>query len=503
MSLDPQTPVLVGVGAITQHAEDPNELFEPLDLMAAALERAALDARAPTLLAAADSIWIPRGFWSYSSPGLLLGERFGAPKIRHVVSEIGVLQTTLLGRAARAIAQGESDVAMIVGGEARDRSLRFARQGVEAPVIEQSDDPADEVLRPASEIMSRLEFELGLVSPTTQFAVIDNALRAHEGQSLKDYREEVGRLWVEASRVAAANPNAWIRAPSSIEEIVLPGPSNRMLSFPYTKALVSQWNVNQAAGLILCSLGRARRLGLDQSRFVYPLAVVDSEAMLPLSERRDLHRSPGFERAFAAALSHVDRSIEEIDALELYSCFPAAVRIQQRALGLDPTRRVTETGGMTFAGGPLNNFVIQAWVEMVERLRRDPGAMGLVTAVSGFLTKQGVSVLGPEPSRPFLFDQVSEAARADQTTIAVDPDALGRARVASYTVLCDRDAERRVVLFLDLEAGSGGVNDSQAARRIVRVVRVEVDPDLADEAMSSELCGRDVVLESDGKMRWL
>jgi acetyl-CoA C-acetyltransferase len=496
MSLDPKTPVIVGVGAITQHVEDPREALEPLDLMAAALERAAVDAGAPALLGAVDSIWIPRGFWSYSSPGQLLAQRFDAPNVRNIVSEIGVLQTTLLGRAARAIARGESEVAMIVGGEARHRDLLFKKQGVEAPMTRQQDCPPDEVLRPEAEIMSRLEIELGLVSPTTQFAMIDNALRAQEGQSLKDYRKEVGQLWADASRVAAENPNAWIQTSSSVEEVVLPGPSNRMLSFPYTKSLVSQWNVNQAGALILCSLERARREGLAEDRFIYPLTVVDSEAMLPLSERRDLHRSPGFERAFAAALAHVDRSIEEIEALELYSCFPAAVRVQQRALGLDSKRRVTQTGGMTFAGGPLNNFVLQAWVGMVERLRGTPGAMGLVTAVSGFLTKQGVSLLGPEPSRPFSFDRVSEAVRAEQATIRIDPRAEGRARVASYTVICERDGTKRVVLFLDFDCD----RDSNGARRRVRV---ETDADLAEEAMSSELCGRELVLGADGEMRWL
>ena len=490
MSLDPKTPVLVGVGAIMQKIEDPREASEPLELMGVALERAASDAGAPSLLSRVDSIWTPRGFWSYSSPGRLLGERFGAPFVRTVVSEIGVLQTTVLGRAAKAISRGESEVAMIVGGEARDREMRFQRLGLETPTTLRNDFQPDEVLRPEAEIMSRLEIELGLVSPTTQFALIDNALRAFEGQSVKAYQEEVGRLWAVANRVAMENPDAWIRTPVSAEDIVTPGPSNRMLSFPYTKSLVSQWNVNQASGLILCSLDCARRLGLDDRRFIYPLAVVDSEAMLPLSERRDLHRSPGFEKAFARSLSHIDRSLEEIEFLELYSCFPAAVRIQQRALKLDPERRVTETGGMTFAGGPLNNFVLQAWVKMVERLRAEPGATGLVTAVSGFFTKQGVSLLGPEPSHPFLFDQVTEAVRAEQTPIRIEPRAEGRARVASYTVVHEREAEPRVVLFLDFDQ----------ERRTLRVVN---DRDLAEEAMSSELCGREVQIELDGKMRWL
>ena len=73
--------------------------------------------------------------------------------------------------------------------------------------------------------------------------------------------------------------------------------------------------------------------------------------------------------------------VHGIDHVELYSCFPAAVRVQQRELGIPLSRRVTQTGGMTFGGGPLNNFVIQSWVKMVERLREDQGSRGLVTAV--------------------------------------------------------------------------------------------------------------------------
>jgi len=136
--------------------------------------------------------------------------------------------------------------------------------------------------------------------------------------------------------------------------------------------------------------------------------------------------------------------------------------------------------------------------------------MGLVTAVSGFLTKQGVSLLGRESSRPFLFDQVSEAVRADQETIRIDPDAKGRARVASYTVLCDREGDRRVILFLDfgLDAAPGADPDTdhgldRGLETLRRRVRVEVDSELAEEAMSSEFCGREVDVGGDGELRWI
>jgi acetyl-CoA C-acetyltransferase len=488
MSLDPRTPVLVGVGAVTELVDDPREASEPLELMAVALGRAAEDAGNKALLAAVDSIWIPRGFWAYSNPGQLLAERFGASGVRNVVADIGILQTSILGRAAQALAGGHADVVMIVGGEARDRSSRLQRQGLEAPMTLQTDSQPDEILRPAAEIMSRLEIDLGLITATIQYAMIDNALRFHEHQSLAEHRAELAALWGDFNRVAVSNPGAWNRTPMTPEAIVTPGESNRMLSFPYTKSLVSQWNVNQSGGLILCTLQKARSLGLDEHRFVYPLAVVDSEHMLTLSERRDLHRSPGFEHAGDRALSHVGLAIDEVEHLELYSCFPAAVRVQQRELGVDPGRPVTETGGMTFAGGPLNNFTIQSWVKMVEVLRNDPGSTGLVTAISGFLTKQGVSILACEPTRPFLFDSVTAEARADQATMIVEPGAEGRARVGAYSVIHARDGVTTVALVCDFDE----------RRRTLRVVE---DRELAEEGMSSELCGREVLLGTGGAVR--
>lgn len=490
MSLDPRTPVIVGVGAVTDRVDDPRKASEPLELMALALERAAEDADCPALLTAVDSIWIPRGFWAYSNPGRLLAERFGASRVRNCVAEIGVLQTHVLGRAAEALARGESEVAMIVGGEARDRSTRLERQGLEVPLTVQTESQPDEVLRPAAEIMSRIEIDLGLVTATIQYAILDNALRYHERQSLDAHRTELGSLWSGLARVAAENPDAWNRSAMSAEEIVSPSESNPMLAFPYTKALVSQWNVNQSAGLILCTLEKAHRLGLDESRFVYPLVVVDSEHMLSLSERRDLHRSPGFERAGERALAYLGLGIDEVETLELYSCFPAAVRVQQRELGIDPRREVTQTGGMTFAGGPLNNFTLQSWVKTVETLRRDPGSRGLVTAVSGLLTKQGVSILGREATHPFLFDTVTSAVRAEQARMSVEPDAEGRARVAGYTVIHARDGSRRVALVCDFDEH----------RRTLRVVE---DPDLAEEGMSRELCGREVDLGTGQSLRWV
>jgi len=488
MPADPRTPVLVGVAAVSQREEDPGNAREPIELMTLALERAAEDAGSRALLARADRIAAPRGFWDYADPCRLAAERLGAARARSEVAEIGVLQTTLLGRAAHAIANDEADVVLVMGGEAKYRQQRAARAGREAPLTRQTGVSPDTVLRPASEIVSRLEIEAGLTMAVRPYALIENALRAAEGQGLDAHRRAVAELWSRMSRVAAQNPDAWSREVVTADAIREPGGRNRMLAFPYTALHNSQWNVDQAAGLVFCSLATARALGIPREKWVFPLALAESNHMRALSERRALHRCPGFALAAERALARAGRKAREIAHLELYSCFPVAVRVQARELGIDEARPLTVTGGMAFAGGPLNNFVYQALVRMAQVLRADPGAAGLLTAVSGILTKQGVSVWSTEPgAERFGVDDVSEqTARAVEAVGVVGPvDGVGS--VATYTVLFEGAAPERSVLLCDLDDGR-------------RALVSTPDPALAALATTEELCGRRVRLGATGSV---
>jgi len=477
-------PVLVGVAVVQQHGSDPRDAAEPLVLMGDALEGAAEDAGARALLARADSIRIPRGFWDYSDPGRALAQRFGSGPARSCVAEIGVLQTTLLGAAARDIAEGRADVVLIAGGEARHRAQRARQLGVDAALTRLPPGTPDEVLRPHAEIISPLELKVGLGAPVSQYAVIENARRFADAQPLDSHRDAVAALQARASAVAALNPDAWDRMPHSAAEIRGPAPDNRMLAFPYTKLHTSQWNVDQAAGLVLCSLETARALGLREERFVYPLAVADANHMLPLAARRSLARVPGFAAAGRRVLAHAGLSIEEIRHLELYSCFPVAVRTQARELGIDEARPLTLTGGMTFAGGPLNNFVLQVLVKMASVLRADPGSYGLVTAVSGILTKQGVSLWScGEPEAGFRFFDVTEETAREQAPVPLVESFDGPAQVAGYTVLFEGKCAVRTAFICDLDDGR-------------RTLAASDDPALAELGTQAELCGRRVRLAS-------
>jgi len=108
---------------------------------------------------------------------------------------------------------------------------------------------------------------------------------------------------------------------------------------------------------------------------------------------------------------------------------------------------------MAFGGGPLNNFVLQALARMAHVLRRDAGTTGMVNAVSGVLTMQGVSLWSSEPSQTgFHYDDVSDEAAHETPRVEVVPDAERAARVASYTVL-HSGAAPEAVLRCDLPDG--------------------------------------------------
>ena len=131
-----------------------------------------------------------------------------------------------------------------------------------------------------------------------------------------------------------------------------------------------------------------------------------------------------------------------------------AVRTQCREIGLSEDRPHTVTGGMAFAGGPLNNFVLQAQVRMAQVLRQAAGSLGMVNAVSGFLTKQGVSLWSSEPPpRAFEYADVSRETERDVELLEVVEASSANGRVASYTVQYEGGAPARAVLLCDLDDG--------------------------------------------------
>jgi acetyl-CoA C-acetyltransferase len=109
----------------------------------------------------------------------------------------------------------------------------------------------------------------------------------------------------------------------------------------------------------------------------------------------------------------------------------------------------------------------------------------MLNAVSGFLTKQGVSLWSTEPrGAGFGFDDVTEATVASTGAAELVDGFEGRASVATYTVLFDGERPARTAMICDLPGGRRALASSD-------------DPGLAETALREELCGRPVRLSGD------
>src|SRR5439155_27112090 len=171
------------------------------------------------------------------------------------------------------------------------------------------------------------------------------------------------------NKVAVANPYAWFRTPMTAAEIREATPDNRMVGFPYTKAMNSNWDLDQAAALVICSAGAAEACGVPRDRTVFLHAGTDAHDTPLVSNRDNLWSSPAIAAAGRKLFELAGAGVDDLAHADLYSCFPSAVQISANALGLSQGRPLTVTGGLTFAGGPLNNYVTHSIATMTGLLR--------------------------------------------------------------------------------------------------------------------------------------
>ena len=260
--------------------------------------------------------------------------------------------------------------------------------------------------------------------------------------------------------------------------------ANPLLAAPYTKMHCSQWNVDQAAAFVLCSVAAARRFGIPSERWVFPHAIVESNFMTPVVHRREMFRSPAMRSVGEVLESATGVAPRAVDHLDLYSCFPAAVQLQMREMGIDSKRQLTLTGGMTFGGGPLNNYSLQSLAKLVSALRSSPGSLGVVTAVSGMVTKFGASAWSTsEPGGGCQVHDVSDAARAATDVVEVDDAFEGRATIAGYTVAFDKGVPFQATAIVDTDKG---------LRSIAQTTEPSLVREFTDDA---EWVGRPIIVD--------
>lgn len=485
MSFDPRQPVLVGIGTCMQREDLLTLSQEPMDLMLEAVRRASIDAGGAHVLRGVQQIAVPKGRWRYRNPAGEIARAIGADAATTVLANVGVLQQSLIGDACSRIAKGEIESALIVGADAGHRILCAKKSGERAGERQQDDTP-DVQLEPEEELLHSAELHAGLRMPVALYAILASAWRAKNGLTVGAHRQQLGAMYQRFSEVATGNPEAWRRTPLSELEISEASARNPMQAFPYTRLHCATWNVDQAAALLICSAAKAQALGIAPSQWVYASSSSESNHMVPVSARADLASCVGARLAGRAALAAAGITASQLDLVELYSCFPIAVEAYAQELGIALTRDLTVTGGMPFAGGPFNNYVLQATCRMAALLREGRGParrVGLISSVSGILTKQGFGIWANRPGAAgFAYDDVS-AETARQVAIKEVTSAFqGQAVVAGCTVLHSQDQAPRALVLADTDTG-------------YRALAWSEDGALIQRMESSEFCGATIAMD--------
>jgi acetyl-CoA C-acetyltransferase len=428
-----RVPVIVGAGQVNDRPDDDTGL-DPLQLMRAALGAADEDAGGGWLkrldsLAVVDQISFPH-LGDLARP---LAEAIGASP-RHCVKTpypSGDSPVLLLNEAANRIAAGEIEIAAVAGGEALRTAARRAASAARPDAVREA---AARGARP-------LRQRYGIVAPTDIYPLYENACRAAFGQTLAEGQKESATIWSLFSQVAAENPHAWLRKALSPTDILAVTADNRPIAFPYTKLMVANASVNQGAGFIVASLAKAKAMGLREDRLVYVGAGAAAREPGDILARDSYSRSASLETSIRKALEFNRLEHDDLDFVELYSCFPCVPKLARRVIDWPLEQPASVFGGLTFGGGPVGNYMSHAIASMVERLRGG-GRHGLLFGNGGFATTNHSIVISRDPAvtrdapREFSVQADADAARGPAPTFV--ENYAGPGVLETFTVFYDR-----------------------------------------------------------------
>jgi acetyl-CoA C-acetyltransferase len=492
VTLDPRTPVIVGVGQHVDRDSTLDTALEPVALMERAVLAAAGDAGldGPPQ---ADSIRVVNVIgWRYRNAPRFVAERLGITDADLVYTTSGGnTPQSLVSQTSLDILDGGLDVAVITGGEAFRTYLAAKREGARLDWAKAPDDDIPVSFGKDTPMNFPAEIERGIGDPVQVYPMFETALRAAMGNTPEQHRDRLGRLWSDLSHVASGNPHAWIREAMTPEQITEVSPSNRMIGLPYPKLMNSNNNVDMAAAIIMCSVEAARRLGVPEDRWVFPIAGSDCHEHPYVSHRDSFARTPAIELGGRRVLELAGLTIDDVSIIDLYSCFPSAVQLGAQSLGIDPLERQwSRTGGLTFAGGPWNNYVSHSIATVVADLREQPDEYGLVWGNGGFATKHAFGVYATRPREGgFVHDDPqAEIDAMPRRDLAPPAEAGGRSAIESYTVMYDRGgAPERA--FASLLLGDGR-----------RAWGTSDDRDVATAMTEGEWVGAEVTLTDSGAL---
>jgi acetyl-CoA C-acetyltransferase len=450
-----RTPVIIGVGEVLDRPSDLQFSKEPLRLMVEALRRADEDAGGGWLDRIESLDVVNSMTWGYTDlPAQLCGALQITPK-RAVYGVIGGdTPVSYIHQAAVQIGLGKMDVAAVCGAEASQSLLRARQTNTLLDWTPEGPKPP----APRREgILHPVVIQHGLTRPLVAYPLYEYASSASWGQSFGDWQIETAELWSRFSSIASNNPYAWLRRVFEPSEISTPSPDNRRVAGPYRKLMVANPTVNQGAAILLTSLGCARAVGVSEDRLVFVWGGSAASEPQDISARDQYRRSSAMDAVLVAGKQLAQKQ-GELDFVELYSCFPCIPKMARRVLGWPADKDVTVAGGLTFFGGPYNNYMTHAAAAMTRRLREENSGTALLYGQGGFVTNHHALVLAiPPPTCPLTpsYDVQSDADRSREVVPVLDEEFVGKTTVETFTIICDRHGEPEYgVVFARTAAGS-------------------------------------------------
>ena len=481
-------PVLIGIGCLQQKGSFA-DLDEALILMEKATLAAIQDTENSAIVNYIDEIQIPKGYWAYRDPGKWIAEKHGFPSATTSVTKIGVLQQNLINSACKKIINEDIRASLIVGGEARYKKIRALKEGINFEEMKLLKNP-DYYVKAKEDLYVTEELDaLGMMA-VGYYAVLESALRHKQKNSLRDHEKFLGDLYANFSKTASENQHAWNQKIYSSDEIQKPSEKNPRIAYPYNKLHNSSWNVNQSSALILTSEEIADELNIPFSKRVYPLISSETNHMIGLIQRPDMTNPLGLKLAADFIIEAAEKNKIQPSMYELYSCFPVAVQMFSMALNIPDNINKTVTGGMPFAGGPLNNYMLHASAQMLLKIRENSNEIGLVTGVSGMMTKQSLAIWGKEPVMDFESKDVTKKAEKLELAVPMSDKEKGEALVIGCTSIYEKQKALKAVFYAEDSKGQRLVLTS-IDKEIIRKIEKEECIGLKVKYSSNEVLSLD------------
>ena len=460
------TPILVGAGQFTEKNVSPQLAHSPMGIAAEAAKAAIADTGIGERLAAViDTLAVVRIFPDCSNrprmanpfgraenPPRAVARRIGANPVNAIYGNVGGnTPQKFINEMAERITASDVGVVLLTGSEAIKTAQNALRNNIDLD-WQEADAGSQEDRGIGVSLSTSHEMAHGLGVPVQTYPLFENAIRGVKGHSIEEHLLRMGELFSPFTDVAFANEFSYFGVRRSAQELATVTAENRFICFPYPKWMNARDGVNQGAAVVMTSVAKAKQLGIDPAKWVFLHGCAEANEKILVSERVNYYSSPALRINSASTFRMAEKTVADMDFIDIYSCFPSAVEVACDELGLSYTdsRGLTLTGGLPFFGGAGNNYSMHAIATLLPKLRARPSSFGLITANGGYLSKHATGIYSATPTLGVWHREASASYQAEidnmESPIFTETPS-GAATVETYTVCFNRAVPERGIVI--------------------------------------------------------